>query len=161
MNKNVIKFNNDPYIISEIGINHNGYLSLAKKLIKSSVLAGADAVKFQKRTIELVYTDEELDVPRESPWGTTTRQQKLGLEFEKNEYDEINKYCKELNIDWFSSAWDIAANAKSNSLLSLPSIVTSVIKGFKIEARSIMLSATRFISSVDALINAAVSPTPA
>jgi N-acetylneuraminate synthase len=96
-----------PYLIAEIGINHNGDLKNAKKLIKNSKDCGFDSVKFQKRTINIVYDEKTLDTPRESPWGTTTREQKLGLEFEKKEYDEIDKYCKELNIDWFASAWDV------------------------------------------------------
>ena len=96
-----------PYLIAEIGINHNGDINIAKKLIKNAKDCGFDSVKFQKRTINIVYDDKTLDTPRESPWGQTTRQQKLGLEFEKKEYDEIDKYCKELNIDWFASAWDI------------------------------------------------------
>ena len=98
---------NKPYLIAEIGINHNGSLDIAKKLIHEAKESGFNAVKFQKRTIEKVYDKKTLDTPRESPWGTTTREQKFGLEFEKSEYDEIDKYCKELNIDWFASAWDI------------------------------------------------------
>ncbi len=96
-----------PYLIGEIGINHNGDLEIAKKLIKNAKDCKFDAVKFQKRTIEIVYDEKTLAIPRESPWGKTTRDQKLGLEFEKPEYDEIDKYCKELSIDWFASAWDI------------------------------------------------------
>jgi N-acetylneuraminate synthase len=95
------------FISAEIGINHNGDVDIAKQLIDVAKLAGADAVKFQKRTIEKVYSNEELDKPRESPWGTTTREQKLGLEFGKDEYDEIDRYCKEKGIDWFASAWDL------------------------------------------------------
>jgi len=95
------------FVIAEIGINHNGDLDIAKKLIDGAVFAGCDAVKFQKRTVEKIYSKEELDKPRESPWGTTVRDQKLGLEFGKKEYDEINKYCKGKCIDWFASAWDI------------------------------------------------------
>jgi len=96
-----------PYLIAEIGINHNGDIEIAKNLIKSAKDCNFDAVKFQKRTINLVYDTKTLDTPRESPWGTTTKDQKLGLEFEKPEYDEIDAYCKELNIDWFASAWDV------------------------------------------------------
>jgi N-acetylneuraminate synthase len=96
-----------PYLIAEIGINHNGDINIAKKLIKQAKDSWFDAVKFQKRTINIVYDEKILDTPRESPWGNTTREQKLGLEFEKKEFDEIDKYCKELNIDWFASAWDI------------------------------------------------------
>lgn len=93
-------------IIAEIGINHNGDISIAKKLIDGAIFCGCNAVKFQKRTVEKIYTREELDKPRESPWGTTNRDQKLGLEFGKKEYDEINRYCNEKGIEWFASAWD-------------------------------------------------------
>ena len=95
------------FFIAEIGINHNGDINIAKQLIKIAKDIGCDAVKFQKRTVEKVYSKEALDVPRESPWGTTTREQKIGLEFGKEEYDEIDKYCFSLGIDWFASAWDI------------------------------------------------------
>lgn len=95
------------FIIGEIGINHNGDLKIAKKLIDNAVLAGCDAVKFQKRTVEKVYSPEELDVPRESPWGKTNRIQKEGLEFGLPDYQEIDRYCKEREIEWFASAWDI------------------------------------------------------
>ena len=95
------------YVIAEIGINHNGDMNIAKKLIDIAKDSGCDAVKFQKRTIEDVYTPEELDVHRESPFGTTNREQKNGLEFGKTEYDEIDSYCRKLGIDWFASAWDI------------------------------------------------------
>ena len=96
-----------PYLIAEIGINHNGDVNIAKQLIKNAKDCGFDSVKFQKRTIDIVYDKKTLDTPRESPWGDTTKDQKFGLEFEKKEYDEIDKYCKELKIDWFASAWDI------------------------------------------------------
>ena len=95
------------FIIAELGINHNGNLLIAKKMIDVANNAGADAVKFQKRTIDLVYNKEFLDLPRESPWGTTQRAQKEGIEFSLNEYQEIDTYCKEKNIEWFASAWDI------------------------------------------------------
>lgn len=95
------------FLIAEIGINHNGSIDIAKKLILNAKMAGFDAVKFQKRDINLVYSKELLDSPRESPWGTTQRDQKKGLEFEKKEYDEIEKFCKENSIIWFASAWDI------------------------------------------------------
>ena len=95
------------FIIAEIGINHNGDIEIAKKLIDMAKRTGCDAVKFQKRTVEKVYSKEVLDSLRESPWGTTTREQKLGLEFNKKEYDIINDYCKQNNIEWFVSAWDI------------------------------------------------------
>jgi len=97
------------FIIAEIGINHNGDMTIAKELIKKAKEAGCDAVKFQKRTIDLVYTPEYLASPRESPWGMTQRAQKEGLEFGKAQYDEINAYCRELGIAWFASAWDVEA----------------------------------------------------
>ena len=96
-----------PYLIAEIGINHNGDINIAKKLIKRAKDCSFDSVKFQKRTIDIVYDSKTLDIPRESPWGKTTREQKFGLEFEKSDYDEIDKYCKEIDIDWFASAWDL------------------------------------------------------
>jgi N-acetylneuraminate synthase len=95
------------FIIAEIGINHNGDLSIAKQLIDVAADAGADAVKFQKRTIDKVYTKEMLDSPRDSPWGKTQREQKEGLEFDADDYREIDRYCKEKKIAWFASAWDI------------------------------------------------------
>jgi len=98
---------NKPYLIAEIGINHNGDLKITKQLINNAKDCGFDCVKFQKRTIDIVYDKKTLDLPRQSPWGNTTKKQKLGLEFEKLEYDEIDKHCKELNIDWFASGWDI------------------------------------------------------
>lgn len=94
------------FLIAEIGINHNGSLEIAKQLIDVAKGAGADAVKFQKRTIDLVYTKEMLDSPRESPWGKTQRAQKEGLEFGLDEYREIDRYCREKGIEWFASAWD-------------------------------------------------------
>ena len=96
-----------PFIVAEIGINHNGDLNLAKKLIDMAVFAGCDAVKFQKRTIELVYTPEELAKERESPFGTTNGDLKRGLEFGEKEYQEIDRYCKERGIIWFASPWDV------------------------------------------------------
>ena len=97
------------YLIAEIGINHNGNLDIAKQLIDAAADAGFDAVKFQKRTIDKVYTKEFLDSPRESPWGTTQRDQKSGLEFCGDQYQEIDRYCKELDIAWSASAWDVNA----------------------------------------------------
>jgi N-acetylneuraminate synthase len=113
------------FIIAELGINHNGDINIAKEMIKKSKEYGADAVKFQKRTVDLVYTPEYLTAYRESPWGTTQRDQKEGLEFGKNEYDEIDRYCKEIGIIWFASAWDTesqrflaAYNLKYNKIAS-------------------------------------------
>ena len=94
-------------IVAEIGINHNGDMKICKQLIDAAVEAGCDAVKFQKRDINQVYTQDFLDSPRESPWGVTQREQKLGLEFDVDQYQKINEYCKEKNIEWFASAWDL------------------------------------------------------
>ena len=95
------------FIISEIGINHNGDINIAKQLIDVADKSGADAVKFQKRSVNVVYSKEMLDSTRESPWGTTQREQKEGLEFGLDEYKEIDAYCKEKRIEWFASAWDL------------------------------------------------------
>ena len=94
------------FIVGEIGINHNGDIKIAKDLIKGAKECGADAVKFQKRTINLVYSKETLDIPRESPWGNTTREQKEGLEFGQGDYEEIDSFCKKIGIEWYASAWD-------------------------------------------------------
>lgn len=95
------------FIIGEIGINHNGDLDIAKRLIAMAHRCGCDAVKFQKRTIDIVYDAQTLAAPRESPWGTTQRQQKEALEFGEAEYDAIDAYCRDLGMTWFASAWDI------------------------------------------------------
>jgi N-acetylneuraminate synthase len=95
------------FIVAEIGINHNGDLDTCKKLIDVACEAGCDAVKFQKRAIELVYSQELLDSPRESPWGSTQREQKLGLELGKSDYEFIDLHCRQHGIEWYASAWDI------------------------------------------------------
>ena len=98
---------NDPcFIIGEIGINHNGSMKNVKKLINIASMYGCDAVKFQKRTIDIVYTKEELAMPRQSVFGTTNGDLKRGLEFGYEEYKEINEYCKNIGILWFASEWD-------------------------------------------------------
>ena len=94
------------FIIAEIGINHNGDMSICKELIDVAVIAGCDAVKFQKRDIDQVYTQELLNSPRDSPWGTTQREQKEGLEFSAEQYEDIDQYCRDKKIEWFASAWD-------------------------------------------------------
>ena len=113
------------FLIAEIGINHNGSLEIAKKLIDEAVYAGFDAVKFQKRTIEKVYSKDDLDSFRDSPWGKTQRDQKNGLEFNYSDYDEIDSYCKNKKIEWFASAWDVESlsfldkyNLKYNKIAS-------------------------------------------
>ena len=113
------------FVCAEIGINHNGSLDIAKKLIDMTVRCGCDAVKFQKRTVDKVYTNEVLDSPRESPFGKTTRDQKLGLEFSTEQYSIIDKYCKKQKIPWYVSCWDIQSqinmkkfNTKYNKVAS-------------------------------------------
>ena len=113
------------FIVAEIGINHNGDVELAKKMIDVAKNVGCDAVKFQKRTIEKVYSKEVLDSPRDSPWGKTTRDQKLGIEFGLREYDEIDRYCFLHDMEWYASAWDVDSqkflrqyNLKHNKIAS-------------------------------------------
>ncbi len=96
------------FIIAELGINHNGSLDLAKKMIDAAKWSGADAVKFQKRTVGIVYA-EQLALPRESPWGHTTGAQKYGLEFNEHQYDSLAHHCEKLKMPWFASAWDVEA----------------------------------------------------
>jgi N-acetylneuraminate synthase len=120
-----IKLPKKIFIIAEIGINHNGSLKIAKELIDMAKRCGCDAVKFQKRDIETVYSKNELEKFRESPWGKTQREQKNGLEFSEKDYDEIDAYCKTLKIEWFASAWDTKSldflkkyNLKNNKIAS-------------------------------------------
>jgi len=122
------------YIIAEIGINHNGDIDIAKSLIQEAKVAGCDAVKFQKRDIGLVYKKDFLDSYRDSPWGNTQRDQKQGLELTEDEYLQIDSYSKELNIDWFASAWDIKSqnflknfNCKKNKIASAMIIDTNLL----------------------------------
>jgi N-acetylneuraminate synthase len=95
------------YMIAEIGINHNGDIDTAKKLIQESKNAGFDAVKFQKRTVEIVYSAEELQKPRPNFYGETNGDLKRGLEFDEDDYTEIDAFCRELDIHWFASPWDV------------------------------------------------------
>jgi N-acetylneuraminate synthase len=97
------------FIVAELGINHNGDLGVARKLIATAVLAGADAVKFQKRTVEVVYSPEELARPRESPFGSTTGDLKRGLELSLAQYRQIDEYCRVHDMTWFASCWDEAS----------------------------------------------------
>jgi N-acetylneuraminate synthase len=135
------------YIIAEIGINHNGDINIAKKLIDIASEAGANAVKFQKRNIDLVYTKEFLDSPRESPWGTTQRHQKDGLEFGLEDYQVIDKYCKEKSIDWFASAWDLDSqdflskfNLKYNKVASAMIVYEELLEKISHEGRHTFIS---------------------
>ena len=97
------------YIVGEIGINHNGDLGIARRLIDLASVAGAEAIKFQKRTVDIVYSAEELAKPRENPFGPTNGHLKRGLEFGQDEYQNIDRYCKEKDIAWFASCWDQAS----------------------------------------------------
>ena len=97
------------YVVGEIGINHNGDLGMAEQLIDIAQEAGCGAVKFQKRTVDLVYTPEELSRPRENPFGNTNGDLKYGLEFGEDEYSYIDRHCKKRHIDWFASCWDEAS----------------------------------------------------
>jgi len=135
------------FVIAEVGINHNGDLGIVKKLIDGAVLAGCDAVKFQKRTIDLVYSEDELDKQRESPWGTTNREQKQGLEFNKKQYDVIDSYCKEKDIEWLASAWDMESqlflrqyNLKYNKVASAMLTDRSLLKMIAEERRHTFIS---------------------
>ena len=135
------------FIIAEIGINHNGDVKLAKKLVDVAAFAGADAVKFQKRTIDLVYSKDLLDSPRESPWGTTQRAQKEGLEFGLKEYREIDKYCREKGIEWFASAWDVESqkfmrqfNLKYNKIASAMIVYEDLLKEVASEKKHAFIS---------------------
>lgn len=102
----IVGDNHPCFVIAEIGINHNGSVDLAKRMIDEAVMAGCDAVKFQKRTVDKVYTPEELDVYRPNYYGSTNRDLKLGLELSYEDYVEIDEYCKSKKIMWFASCWD-------------------------------------------------------
>lgn len=104
--KRAVGDNQPCYVVAEIGINHNGDLDLAKRLISVAVAAGCDAVKFQKRTVDVIYSREELAKPRESPFGTTNGDLKRALEFDLEDYRDLDAYCKAVNIAWFASCWD-------------------------------------------------------
>lgn len=134
-------------ITAEIGINHNGDLSLCKKLIDVAVEAGADCVKFQKRDINEVYTQEYLDSLRDSPWGSTQRDQKKGLEFNKEQYQEIDSYCMAKGIDWYASAWDLNSqiflrqfNTKYNKVASAMIVHKELLKEIASEGKHTFIS---------------------
>jgi N-acetylneuraminate synthase len=134
-------------IIAEIGINHNGDIEIAKQLIDLAKDVGADAVKFQKRTIDLVYSQELLDSFRESPWGKTQRAQKEGLEFGQAQYQAIDAYCKEKGIDWFASAWDIESQkflrqfkCKYNKIASAMIVYDDLLKEVASEKKHTFIS---------------------
>ncbi len=135
------------FIIAEIGINHNGDIDITKQLIDLAAEAGAEAVKFQKRTIDLVYTKELLDSPRESPWGTTQRAQKEGLEFGLEEFKEIDTYCNKKGIEWFASAWDLESqkflkqfDLKHNKIASAMIVYEELLKEVASEGKHTFIS---------------------
>jgi N-acetylneuraminate synthase len=135
------------FITAEIGINHNGDLSICKELIDVAVDAKCDAIKLQKRDIDLVYSQVFLDSPRESPWGTTQREQKAGLEFDLDEYKEIDRYCKEKEIEWFASAWDLKSqeflrqfNCKYNKVASAMIVHEALLKKIAEEKKHTFIS---------------------
>ncbi|MBT4709548.1 MAG: N-acetylneuraminate synthase [Flavobacteriaceae bacterium] len=135
------------FVVAEGGINHNGDMSICKELIDIAVSASCDAVKFQKRDINEVYTKDFLDSNRESPWGTTQREQKAGLEFSKEEYEEINRYCKGKNIEWFASAWDLNSqiflqkyNCKFNKIASAMIVYEDLLRMVAKEGKHTFIS---------------------
>jgi len=135
------------FIVAEIGINHNGDMSICKELIDIASESGCNAVKLQKRDINKVYTQEFLDSPRESPWGVTQREQKSGLEFGIDEYKEIDQYCKEKGIEWFASAWDLNSqkflqqfNCKYNKIASAMIVYEDLLKMVAKEGKHTFIS---------------------
>jgi N-acetylneuraminate synthase len=134
-------------IVAEIGINHNGDMDICKQLIDVAADSGADCVKFQKRDIDQVYTQEFLDSPRESQWGATQRKQKAGLEFSAEQYQEIEDYCQVKDIDWFASAWDINSqkflrqfNSKYNKVASAMIVHTELLEEIASEGKHTFIS---------------------
>ena len=134
-------------VVAEIGINHNGDMSICKELIDIAIESSANAVKFQKRNLDNVYTKEFLDSPRESPWGRTQREQKEGLEFSYDEYSEIDRYCKEKDIDWFASAWDLDSqkflqrfDCKYNKVASAMIVYVDLLKMIAKEGKHTFIS---------------------
>ena len=134
-------------IIAEIGINHNGDMGICKKLIDVAADSGANCVKFQKRDIDQVYTQDFLDSSRESPWGATQREQKTGLEFSAEQYQEIEDYCKSKGLEWFASAWDINSqkflrqfNSKYNKVASAMIVYTDLLKEIASEGKHTFIS---------------------
>ena len=135
------------FIVAEIGINHNGDMSICKELIDVASDSGCNAVKFQKRDIDKVYTQEFLDSPRESQWGTTQREQKLGLEFSAEQYQEIEDYCKAKDLEWFASAWDVNSqkflrqfNSKYNKVASAMIVHIELLKEIASEGKHTFIS---------------------
>ena len=135
------------YIVAEIGINHNGSMSICKELIDIAVESNSNAVKFQKRDLNQVYTQDFLNLPRESLWGTTQREQKSGLEFGLIEYKEIDQYCRDKGIDWFASAWDLNSqqflkqfNCKYNKVASAMIVYEDLLRVIAKEGKHTFIS---------------------
>ena len=135
------------FIVAEIGINHNGDMSICKKLIDIAKDSGCDAVKFQKRDLDQVYTKEFLDSPRESQWGKTQRDQKKGLEFNLDHYKEIDVYCKKKKIEWYASAWDLSSqeflkqfNCNYNKVASAMIVYEDLLKKIAQEGKHTFIS---------------------
>ena len=149
------------FLIAEIGINHNGDIKIAKKLIDYSSEAGFDAVKFQKRNVEKVYSQDYLDGLRVSPWGTTQRDQKMGLEFDRKEYEEIDNYCKEKKIKWTASAWDLESqdfissfNVSFNKLASPMLSHKPLVRKIALEGKKTFISTgMTTIDEIDDVVN--------
>ena len=147
------------FITAEIGINHNGDLKIAKDLIKIAKSCDCDAVKFQKRTVEKSYSKEILDSFRDSPWGNTTRDEKLHLEFNKSDYDEIDKFCSAQDIEWYASSWDIESqeflrqyNLKHNKVSSAMLTNIELLESVAQEKKSTFVSTG--MSTMDEIRNA-------
>ena len=147
------------FITAEIGINHNGDLKIAKDLIKIAKSCGCDAVKFQKRTVEKSYSKEILDSFRDSPWGNTTRDEKLHLEFNKSDYDEIDKFCSAQDIEWYASSWDIESqeflrqyNLKHNKVASAMLTNIELLESIAQEKKPTFISTG--MSTIDEIRNA-------
>lgn len=159
--KKIIGSNEPCFIIAEIGINHNGSIEIAKKMIDVAKTMGCDAVKFQKRTIDVVYKKEELDIPRESIFGNTNRQLKEGLEFDYEAYCVIDKYCKERDILWFASCWDEASvdfieqfNVPCYKIASASLTDDNLLKHIKSKGKPILLSTgMSSLSQIDHAVN--------
>jgi N-acetylneuraminate synthase len=135
------------YVVAEIGINHNGDIEIAKKLIDVAAAAGCDAVKFQKRTVEVVYSKTELDRPRESPFGETNGELKRGLEFSREQYAAIDRHCREQDVVWFASPWDEASvdfleefNVPAHKVASASLTDDNLLKHMRSTKRPIILS---------------------
>jgi len=135
------------FIVAEIGINHNGDMSICKELIDMAVESKCDAVKFQKRDIDLVYKQDFLNSPRESQWGKTQRDQKNGLEFDVDDYKEIDEYCRDKGIEWFASAWDLNSqkflqnfDCKHNKVASAMIVYSDLLKMIAAEGKHTFIS---------------------